>query len=86
MYLLMAERDSRNCRPASAKLPLSTTFTKALRLPTLSKGRPRRLFPNRRHSRHICTHCLQSKAEQYFWPEQDRSPSFGGRQCQDCTM
>ena len=38
MYLLIAERDSRNCRPASAKLPLSTTFTKARRLATLSMG------------------------------------------------
>src|SRR3954451_23412616 len=77
MYLLIAERDSRNWRPASAKLPLSTTFTKARRLATLSKGPHRRLFPNRRHSRHICMDCLQSKAERYLWAEQDRSTSTG---------
>src|SRR3954454_15851740 len=65
MYLLIAERDSRNCRPASAKLPLSTTFTKARRLATLSMGWRRRLFPNRRHRRHICMDCLQYKAERY---------------------
>src|SRR3954453_6800995 len=61
MYLLIAERDSRNCRPASAKLPLSTTFTKARRLATLSMGWRRRLFPNRRHRRHICMDCLNPK-------------------------